>query len=355
MRRTLNIIFIAAFIALCLVPSAGMLISGPSKAAANEILSPEPELFTAEGGFNTSVLMEFSDRFADVFALRQELSTGWAEINAKLFRTSVEDQIILGDDGWLYFGETLDDFRGITSDDETISAAAENLCTISDYCRARGIDFLFTIAPNKNSLYPEHMPANITPGNAVSNASRLYYELDSLGVSFVNLHEVFDCEETLYFKTDSHWNSKGAALAADALLSALGREADYSSLSFSVPAGHRGDLYEMLYPAGNCNETDMQPEEPFTHECVNDPKGGEAINILTACEASEGSLMCWRDSFGISLYPYLAENFGSARFSRSSKYDLSVLDGGEYDTVIIEIVERNIADLASLDLSQYRD
>ena len=32
--------------------------------------------------------------------------------------------------------------------------------------------------------------------------------------------------------------------------------------------------------------------------------------------------LCWRDSFGIALYPYLAETFHDAVFSRSATYDL---------------------------------
>lgn len=355
MNRTLNKIFIAVFILLCIIPSAGMLVFGQSEAAANEILSPEPAIVNEEGRFNVSVLSEFSDWFGDRFALRQQLSTLWAQLNAKLFGNSVEDQVILGEDGWLFFSETLDDFRGVTLSDSEISAAAENLRIICDYCSERGIDFVFTVAPNKNSLYPGFMPSYIAPGNAVSNARRLYSELDGLGVNYIDLHELFESQHVLYFKTDSHWNSRGAALAADALLHALGRKSDYSSLDFSSPAEHEGDLYAMLYPAGNFRETDMQPSEPFGFNCLNDPNGGNAINIRTQNDASEGSLMCWRDSFGISLYPYLAESFGSARFSRSAKYDLSVLDGGEYDAVIIEIVERNIGNLAGLDLSQFRE
>lgn len=353
MNRIKSRIFITLFIVLCLIPSAGMLIFGQSKAAANEILSPVPVLFTEDGRFNTSVLSELSDWFSDRFALRQQLSTAWAQINAKLFKTSAEDQVILGENGWLFFSETLDDFRGITLDESEITTAAENLHIISDYCAQREIDFVFTVAPNKNSLYPGFMPSDIAPGNAISNARRLYQELDGLGVNYVDLHELFSDREVLYFKTDSHWTAQGAALAADALLHSLGRKSEYSSLNFTSPEEHEGDLYAMLYPAGTFRETDMQPSNPFSFSCLNDPNGGNAINIRTQCSASEGSLMCWRDSFGISLYPYLAENFGSARFSRSSKYDLSVLDSGEYDAVIIEIVERNIGELASLDLSQY--
>ena len=52
--------------------------------------------------------------------------------------------------------------------------------------------------------------------------------------------------------------------------------------------------------------------------------------------------MCWRDSFGVALYPYLAESFHDARFSRSATYDLIRIETDRADAVLIEIVERNI-------------
>ena len=51
----------------------------------------------------------------------------------------------------------------------------------------------------------------------------------------------------------------------------------------------------------------------------------------------------FRDSFGNNSFPYLAQRFGKALFSRSSSYDLSRIDECAADTVIIELVERNIS------------
>ena len=46
--------------------------------------------------------------------------------------------------------------------------------------------------------------------------------------------------------------------------------------------------------------------------------------------------------FGIALYPYLAEAFAAAEFSRSADYSVEAFSGLGADAVILEIVERNL-------------
>ena len=344
-KRLIDILFILLFLVLCLIPSLGMLVFSESDAAANEILASRPSVRNRDGSFNTALLSDFSDYIADRFAFRQEMVTAWSAINAKVFSGSVEEQVLLGSDGWLYYRETLDDYLGRGMSDEELEYAAKNLAMMQEYAENQGAAFVFTIAPNKNSLYPEHMPTYYSSGHNGSNAKRLPALLEQNGVNYVDLFEAFRNEETLYFATDSHWNAQGAALAADQILSGLGMESNYFSGSFTNPVSHRGDLYEMLYPAGTLTEPDLQLSSGFSYICENDPNGGNAITINTTAEGREGTLLCWRDSFGISLYPYLAEKFGSATFSRASSYDLSQIETLGADTVIIELVERNLEHL----------
>ena len=344
-KRLIDILFILLFLVLCLIPSLGILIFGESEAAANEILSSRPSVQNRDGSFNTALLSDFSDYIADRFAFRQEMVTAWSEINAKVFSGSVEEQVLLGSDGWLYYRETLDDYLGRGMSDVELKYAARNLALMQEYAENQGAAFVFTIAPNKNSLYPEHMPTYYPKGHDGSNAERLPAVLEQYGVNYVDLFEAFRNEEVLFFSTDSHWNAQGAALAADHILSGLGMESSYFSGSFTNPVSHRGDLYEMLYPAGTMTEPDPQFSSGFSYICENDPNGGNAITINTTAAGREGTLLCWRDSFGISLYPYLAEKFGTATFSRASAYDLSQIETLGADTVIIELVERNLAQL----------
>ena len=339
MKRT-SVVFIALFLIISLVPSLGITVWGSSQAAANEILSPVPKVTDSGGNFNTDYLNQLSDRFADTFALRQEFISIWSAFNAKLLSTSVEPQVTLGKDSWLFYTSTLDDYTGQLLSDREIFMAANNLALMQEYAESCGARFVFTIAPNKNSVYPQYMPSSIEHGGK-SSSSLLTQQLDSLSVNYADMFEAFNRDEVLYFITDSHWNSRGAALAADTLMERLGRESSYFNADFIGFTEHKGDLYEMLYPAGKFTEADPIYPYKLDYSCLNDPNGGNAISIETASNG-KGKLICWRDSFGISLYPYLAENFEAVMFSRSTTYDLCQIPANEYDYVIIELVERNI-------------
>ena len=340
-----KLIFISIFIVLCLIPSVGMLIFGEAQPAANEVLAGRPSVTTRSGELNLSFLSDVSDYIADRFAFRQELATAWAGVNAKLLGTSVEEQVILGSDGWLYFSDTLPDYTGQGMSDTELRYLANDLALMQEYIESQGKHFIFTVAPNKNSIYSEHMPEYIENRHSESNAARVGAYLDAAGVNYLDLFDILGNEENLYYKTDTHWNSRGAALAADGLLNMLDRGGDYSTASFAVSEEHRGDLYEMLYPAGRATETATVYGGEFSYVCESDPNGGNAITIKTSCDGGSGGLMCWRDSFGIALYPYLAQSFVAATFSRSADYDLTLADSA--DTVIIELVERNLSNILS--------
>ena len=235
-------LFTALILLACLVPSAGMLLPREESAGGNETLAALPGLYDRQGRLNTQYLSQLQRYAEDNHCLRQRMITLWSELNVRYLGASIAEDVVLGKDGWLYFGDTLPDYAGTAPmTDREIFSAARNLALIQEYCGSRGAEFLFTVAPNKNSLYPEHMP-EITPAAGTGNAERLAAELERQGVNYLDLFALFRRrEETLYFASDSHWNARGAALAADAVNGALGRSSRYFEGAFE-PASHRGDL-----------------------------------------------------------------------------------------------------------------
>lgn len=335
--------FAALILLLCLIPSLGMLLPAQEGAAGgNQALSRAPSLRDAEGNWNPKYLSQVQDYAGDNFYLRQDMITAWSALNAKGFQSSITEDVVLGTDGWLYFSDTLPDYAGLDPMSEReIFSAARNLGLISEYCESQGAEFLFTVAPNKNSLYPEHMPA-LPRDDLRSNADRLAEELAGQGVNYLDCFALFrGQEETLYFKTDSHWNGKGAALAADAVNDALGRSSGYFAGPFSQEEVHKGDLYDMLYPAGEGLETDQVYSGELTVEYDAPIRSAENLTIMTH-GGGEGSLLMFRDSFGNNLYPYLADSFDAALFSRSMPYRLDLVSQREADYVVAELVERNL-------------
>ena len=339
MKKTLSLLFAALFLALCLIPSLGLLITGGSGAAANQVLASKPVLLKSDGSLNTAWLEDLSRYVNDRFSLRQEAVTLWARLNAGLLHSSVTDQVILGRFDLLYYAPTVPDYtRSNPMTERELWCAARRLWLLQEYAEAQGGQFLFTVAPNKNQLYPEGMPT-LAVADGPTNTEALYRKLDEMGIAHLDLHAIFRAAdpELLYFNTDSHWDSRGAALAADAILHALRRESAYFSGSFTSGT-HKGDLYEMLYPTGTETEPDPVYAPGFGFEASS--ANPDSISISTKSAAGEGTLLMYRDSFGRSLYPYLAEAYGEAFFSRKNDYDPTALQPG--GALVIELVERNL-------------
>ena len=337
-KKLLLCSFLAAILAMGLILSTGILFAGPSAAGANEKLSAAPVLFDKEGKLNDRYLADAAAWINDHFFGRQELISMNNRLSALLFGTSGNDSVILGKDGWLYYASTLDNYTGEnTMTHRELFSAANNLRLMAAYCESQGKDFAFMIAPNKNSLYPEHMP-NYGVISSVHDAQKLHKLLDQMEVPYVDLFTAFRAEEeTLYFATDSHWHSKGAALGADLINAAFGVKSSYYHSDFGNSADYTGDLYEMLYPA--FSGTEQQPiyagELNFTYS--GNATRPDSITLQTKGQG-ESNLLCYRDSFGNLLYPYLAYSYADSRFSRSNTYDLTL----DADHVLIELVERNL-------------
>lgn len=329
--------FVAAFFAASITLSLGILFDGPSKAGANEQLSKPPVLVGDDGAYNPDFLSDAAAWLSDHFFLRQELITLHNRLSAVVHTSGAED-VVLGRDGWLYYDSTMDNYTGqnLMTDRELFSAAT-NLELMANYCREQGKQFLFTIAPNKNSLYWKNMP-DTGISNPRQDAENLHKELASRQIPYVDLFALFDTqEEPLYFAHDSHWNSKGAALAADAINRVFGKPSQYFSDPFAAAVPHQGDLYEMLYPAGQDPEQDPVYGGKLHFTYAGAATKPDSITLKTE-GSGDDSLFAYRDSFGNLLYPYLADSFSSATFSRSTRYDLTKPS----DFVLIELVERNL-------------
>lgn len=336
MKKVLQISFIVLILTMGLVLSAGIIVSGPSQPGANEKLSATPALHNKDGSWNDNYLSDTATWFSDHFFLRQELISLNNRISAVLFQTSGEDSVIMGKEGWLYFHSTLDDYTGQNPmTDKELSAAAHNLELMALYCREQGKDFVFIIAPNKNSLYPQFMPDyGVVAGE--HDARKLLSRLNNTPV--IDLFTAFGNEsEILYFKTDSHWNSKGAALAADLINQKFGKETAYFTASYSCTNDYTGDLFTMVYPAFAGNEPQPHYGGKLDFRYASKATKPDSITLLTESD-KDGSLLVYRDSFGNLLYPFLADSYGAVRFSRSTSYDLTL----EAEHVVVELVERNL-------------
>ncbi len=347
--KKLKYIFIAVFLLICVIPSLGLAFGGIEESSENRTLSEFPSLKT-EDGWNVTYLKDLGDWFEDHFAFRNELVTGYAEIAGNVFDTSAQERVIVGTDGWLYYTDSLSDYQGTDlMSERALFDAAHTLSMIQAYAEDNGVHFIFTIAPNKASLYGEHMPYYYSAYRQdENNFSHFLPWLERENVNYVDLYEVFeDQDEVLYHARDSHWNNKGAALVSDVLLRALEQEhRSYENANYTIVRDFVGDLDEMLYPAAVTPEDELyyDPEPAFTY--VEEVESNYSPKVYTEGNG-EGSLVMYRDSFCNSLLPFLAESYGNAYFSRGVPYQLAFdLASCNATALIVERAERFIPELS---------
>lgn len=281
--------------------------------------------------------------------------SGWISLRNRVlrnvFQTSGTDQVVVGEEGWLYYGETSGHFTGENRlTEEELTGVLDYLEALSEYFEKQGIRFIFVCAPNKNTIYPEYMPGNFlqAPG---SDAARVAAGLEARQVVSPDLVSVFGkIEDQLYHKLDSHWNNRGAAIAAEYVLSFAGKTVSYSHLPCEERCDYSGDLAEMLYPDGlTTKDCQVYYKHDFAYRYLSVTRTMMEMEITTKREDQTGRLFMVRDSFGISFIPFVADAFGECRFTRQGMTKVLTETQG-YDVVVLEIAERNLRNLLKEEL-----
>jgi alginate O-acetyltransferase complex protein AlgJ len=107
-------------------------------------------------------------------------------------------------------------------------AGLDNVVAAASSCRdllaPRGIQFMFLVVPEKETVYFDLVPGGTKP----EYASTLIARVRSARVATVDLVRLFadwraKHQQLLYNLDDTHWNATGVSLAADAIASALGK------------------------------------------------------------------------------------------------------------------------------------
>lgn len=338
-------VFLCLVFGLCILTGISAFFSKADASVEQRELSAFPE-FIKEDGLNENFDSELSDWLSERMAVRKTALKIKTAVLDKVFKSSASDQVIIGKDGWLYFTPTVDEYIcDNTLSERSINNIADTLEQINEYCNKNSVKFLFAAVPNKNTLYGENMPSRFIRGD-LNNYDRLSAVLENSDVPSVDFRSFnTKSDSPLYYKTDTHWNVYGASLACDLMLTKLEKEhTDFHNLN-TVESEKIGDLMKMLYPESPDPEKENVPDYEFTYKYTSRFKSEEDINITTENTNADSSLLMFRDSFGNALLPFMAESFSSARFSRAVPIDLSSIEKDGTDTVIYEIVQRNLKNI----------
>ena len=346
-------IFVTAFFMLCIIPSVGMLFYH-SQLAENRVLSEKPVLQTVEGAWNRDYFEDLQTYVAEHFAFRAELVAADSMIKYKLFQTPCDDQVVIGKDGWLFFGETLADYAGVTLNDGELDQIVKKMSEVCDYIQNQGKQPLFVIVPNKNQIYSEYMPVRFGSKAQQNNLILLQERMSEAGVPYVDARRILldqKASDELYLHEDTHWNNTGARLVLNEIYRLYGLSDNYPLMGYTIEESHSPDLYNILFPQTQHCEVQRIYDDGKSYDYIGRLHSLDDITIRTQSADGNGkTILVYRDSFGRALIPYMGGTFVNATFNRSTPYDLSFVADTDCDYVLIEIVERNLSDLGGIEI-----
>ena len=299
--------------------------------------------------------------FDDHMGFRQPLIHNHARLMIRLFQKSSSEKLILGQGGWLYFGDrnAVDHYRGVAplspSELERWQRVLEKR---RDALAERGIPYLLVLVPDKNLIYPEFMPENLPRATTVHPLDQLVRHMnENSDVEVLDLRTALETAKAhgpVFHRTDSHWNDEGATVAYSAIIDRLAEILppiqDQPSLEFTRTNAQEpglglarivGMAYE--FPEDVTTVEVASPRSKITrkHRARYDERLESLKPVAHGVEASGyPRAVMFRDSFGNALIPYLSEHFERILYVWDRDVDTRVIDIEQPDVVIQEIVGR---------------
>jgi len=236
-----------------------------------------------------------------------------------------------GKDDWLFLGNNYDNTvskltLNIKPEESQIIATKELFLSITETAAQYNTKVVLIIAPDKTSVYPEYLPDNILPSTKkyISFFSDALDNVSNLAVynPTVNLIQAKKAEGILYWKTDTHWNDKGAFLAYKGFSELL--NLPHPQVEF-VPSSttHSGDLIGI----SNLKEFPLHKEDNwdviwknkpivFEREISNEQKTSFGNTTVVTNETPLSNMYVWvsGDSFSGALRQYLNATFKEVRY-----------------------------------------
>ena len=313
--------------------------------------------------------------FDDRFGLRGALISLHNAAKA-LMGVSPDPMAVIGREGWLFIDQSLlvAANRGALPFAE---GEAERLVDLfldfQNRLEASGIAFLQLTPPDKQSLYPEFLPARIRRVGP-SRYERWRRLASSSALNFVDVFPALEAAKAAveypYMQTDSHWNCGGAFVAYEQLMARLRRhwegplriltrqDVDFERRRYATGRDLARNVIGVpgLFPetrAMSCNVgtatkarfSDLLSGDPLTRQQLNiAPRRSRVVNE----DFPEGPrVLVLRDSYTNAMIDYLNGSFGEVIYMHRD----TGLPGPRQiadlapDIVIYEHVERSLVGL----------
>jgi alginate O-acetyltransferase complex protein AlgJ len=333
--------------------------------------SPFPEITTSVDGLR-ALPAGLEAYFNDHFGFRRRLIRWEQNWKQDYFNETSRPEVMIGRDGWLYYTAQymIEHFRGIKPfTHEELENWQSLLEKRRDWLTRRGIKYLFVIPPDKQSIYPEYLPAWMTKVGPQTKLDQFFMHMkEHSTVAVLDLRPALieaKKKARTYLFADTHWNSFGGFIGYHSVMKALSQQMPEVSepLSYemfeAMPIQEMGgDLAVMLGQEMTAREGfqfTARPPLEFPAAVVDSniydkqwPQGMEPV--YTENPSGKYKLLTFRDSFSVAWVPLFGYHFKRAVHVWQYSWNSAVIEQEKPDIVIDEILERSFNVLDSKQL-----
>jgi hypothetical protein len=310
----------------------------------------------ASGGWER----DFERQIADAFPLRKYLIEGYDYTKFAGLHDSSSGFVIRGRNGWLFLASDEREYLDGSPGDAVIAHLADVYAARARWCAQHGIAYVFLLAPNKSTIYPQFLPPGITLV-APSGADRLIPRLRERGVRVADPRSALRDAAgrgDVYTRRDTHWNDAGAYLAYRAALAALPR--DHIGPALETAALHPridlgdADLLRLSGVSGLVQNSWLHYDFARRSRDVDEPLdpadpelAGFARHVTVIDRSTFPKAVIFGDSFSEQIRPFFGESFRrvvNLHHIRpiDPQFDTRFLEREKPDVVIQQLVERGL-------------
>lgn len=360
-RRLFDTLLLSGFVLALAAPSIDALVR------SDEARGPAPEQRVAEplpplphGVWTLAPFPPAYERhFNDTLGLRDRLLRWHSIVQMLGFGISSAPSMVVGQDRWLFLTEdkSIPVYRGLEPlTDSEISGWLARWEQRRDYLAQRGIGYLFVIAPNKETIYPERMPKRfnkVGPTRLDQIAARLATRPD---LPVLDLRNALAAEKRsdagddfTYYPLGTHWNGRGHYAAYRAIAEAL-----QPKFPHIVPSAldalerfdftNNGDSWaSRMYIGDLLPQSSIAYYHPQRAGAHPQPSSGLGMHQLRVYASDRSDLprgALFHDSFGDNTASLLSASFQSLACLQTPRFDVDFIERTRPDVVIELFVER---------------
>lgn len=353
----IDIVFLVVFFAFLFMPMCKISNDDISE-EENRTLAKYMPLLSGDG-LNYTFGADFNAWFQDRFYGRRPLIKMFGFLKA-LISPRENESVLVGRDGWLFLKKSygLENYRNsLLLTDEELESAAGYVAALDKWSRAHGKDFYYVICPDKHRLYGENIIgiSKVRPDSESQTQQFIKYLREHTKVKVIYLLDALNAQKDkglLYFKNDTHWTPLGAYWGYAAFMKLLNEKHHIPPVSYDKTyvtkheAGDESRFFPIIKPD---TQTDyIMPQFEDIAQCNGEVSAASGSAV---CQNPKGrkKIALLRDSFAISLAPYLNSTFKKATYLPHFDFRKGEIDiFEEADIVVLEQVERNIRSLVPL-------